>query len=396
MKTLKVLLGGLPLGRNNSGVEAIVRCVAEILRRLDPEMEITVSTEKETAIAAHLGVKTIPLYGFSPKPALHKFAKIIADFDLFIWCGANGLSDYPETGLNLLLRAQKQGVQTALWGIGMDSDLKHQEQCTRRQENIFSSAARMFKCNLLLPFARRSENRRQQKIRLALENCLLVVVRDPETALALTKCGFSGSVVGADSAMLLPTAPESPVLKEAGIYKIAFCLSSQSPLADPEGMRELWERLCAIPAYRLVLIPTDCQVDCQFMQSLCHDFPYQERIQMLSCNEPELIQAAVANCDVVVSSRLTLLILAANVRTPIVGIEHGGKIGNWLRIFELRPVGTTDKCDFERIEEAICGFKADAGAAFRKKADFVYSLMRKRLALAEAELQSALEKLKSD
>jgi polysaccharide pyruvyl transferase WcaK-like protein len=257
------------------------------------------------------------------------------------------------------------------------------------------TARRACKCKLIPFFAKWRERRQQKKIRLALENCLLVVVRDPETALALQKCGFHGSIVGADSTMLLETAEESPVQREKGICKIAFCLSSQNPPVHPSALRGLWECLCDDPAQRLVLIPMDCAMDGQLMDSLRRGLPHQERIQMLSCRDPGVIQASVANCDMVVSSRLTPLILAANVRTPIIGIESGGKISNWLRIFELKAVGTTEDCDFERVGEAISGFRADGGVAFRQKADFAYNLMRKRLALAEAELQSALENLKN-
>jgi polysaccharide pyruvyl transferase WcaK-like protein len=388
VKPLKVLLGGLPLGCNNSGIEATVDCVTAILRRLQPDIEITVSSANEKEVAKRLGVRTTPLYGFAPKPRLQKFAKNIRDFDLFIWCGANGLSDYPKTALELLCCAQKQGVQTLLWAVGMDSDPKKPGE----QSVCHAKAAHKWRPGAILTRWRQRDL--QKRICQALKNCLLVVTRDHETALALQKCGFPESVIGADSTLLLASAARSPIAREEGIVKIAFSLSSEKPLAQPAGLRQLWTRLLEVPNNHLLLIPIDSEADYQLLDSLRQGLPHQERIQMLFCKDPASIQAAAANCDVIVSSRLTLLILAANVGTPIIGIESGSKIRNWLRIFELKPVGNVADCDFARIEEAIHGFQADQGEAFRKKNAMVYNLMRKRLAMAEEELQNALEKLK--
>lgn len=276
----------------------------------------------------------------------------------------------------------------------MDSDLNPPPgRAYRNTERMLDAVNRICNWDVATPFAKCRESWLQKRICMALESCLLVVVRDPETALALKNCGFSRSIVGADSTLLLTSTAESPVQREDGIFKIGFCLSSENPLADPGGLYALWKRLLDNPAQRLILIPMDSEADYQLMDSMRQGLPHQERIQMLSCTEPAVIQAAAGQCDVVVSSRLILLILAANVATPIIGIESGSKIRNWLRIFELKPVGSVYNCDFVRIEEAISGFLADGGAAFRRKTSFVYNLMRKRLALAEAELKSALLKL---
>lgn len=388
VKALKVLLGGLPLGCNNSGIEATLDCVIAILRRLQPDLEIAISTASEKETSQRLGVRTVPLYGFAPTPRLRTFSKNIRDFDLFIWCGANGLSDYPKTALELLGCAQKQGVQTLLWGVGMDTERKMPDS----QIGCQSKTAR--KWHPLDIFTNWRKRNLMEKICQTLKNCLLVVTRDHETALALQKYGFHESVVGADSTLLIESAGKSPFEREEGIVKIGFSLSSEKPLAQPAALRQLWTKLLELPHNRLILVPIDSEADYQLLDSLRQGLPHQERIQMLFCKDPAIIQAAAANCDVIVSSRLTLLILAANVGTPIIGIESGSKIKNWLRIFELKPVGNVADCDFERIEEAIYGFQADHGKAFRKKNAMVYNLLRKRLAMAEEELQNALEKLK--
>ena len=99
---LKILLGGVPLGCNNVGDEAIVTCVVKLLKSLFPNCELTVCTRERERTTQRLGVRTVPLYGFGTEPRLAEFAKEVRRHDAFLWFGATGLSDYPETVLKLL------------------------------------------------------------------------------------------------------------------------------------------------------------------------------------------------------------------------------------------------------------------------------------------------------
>ena len=61
---MKVLLGGIPLGCDNIGDEAIIACVVKMLKASLPDVELTVATA-DPATAARLGVAVVPPYGFA-------------------------------------------------------------------------------------------------------------------------------------------------------------------------------------------------------------------------------------------------------------------------------------------------------------------------------------------
>ena len=118
---MKILLGGIPLGCDNIGDEAIIACVVKMLKESIPGVELTVATA-DPSTAGLLGVETVPPFGFLDV-GMDGFAAVAARHDAYVWCGATGLSDYPHVGLGLLERAQKAGVPTFIWGVGMDDEL---------------------------------------------------------------------------------------------------------------------------------------------------------------------------------------------------------------------------------------------------------------------------------
>ena len=63
---MKLLLGGVPLGCDNIGDEAIIASVVTLLRSLFSDVEITVCTKDRDGTAKKLNVETAPLYGFPP------------------------------------------------------------------------------------------------------------------------------------------------------------------------------------------------------------------------------------------------------------------------------------------------------------------------------------------
>lgn len=104
------------------------------------------------------------------------------------------------------------------------------------------------------------------------------------------------------------------------------------------------------------------------------------------------MQGAAASCDAIVSSRLHLLILAGNVQTPIIGVERGSKIRNYLRLFGLTPVCTVDDFNGAAIEAELMRLLSEAGAAaFRQQAILAHEAMLRRLAEAEGRLRETLE-----
>ncbi|MBR6057558.1 MAG: polysaccharide pyruvyl transferase family protein [Victivallales bacterium] len=382
---MKLLLGGVPLGCDNIGDEAIIACVASLLRSLLPEAEITVCTKDQEATAQKLAVKTAPLYGFPPEPQLDDFAQFVKSFDAFIWFGATGLSDYPDTALPLLAAARRQGVKTIVWCVGMDSQLNPAFFKVHGKKRLLLSlfgAVKWYEARL-----RRAVG---ERIRAELSQCALVSVRDPQSAEELKKIGLSDVVIAADTAILQPTAATPPFSIDNNLERIGFCISAQREIAHLDQMLQLWDDLTEAPARRLVLLPMNPKTDKPLMWNLSRKMKHPERVELLESDEPAVVQAAAAQCRIVVSSRLHLLILSSNVGTPIVGITRGSKIPNWLANFGLQDAGSVYDCDFAAIKASVEQFIAANPAETSKSIATVMESLHKRLEVAAAKLKNAL------
>ena len=389
---MKILLGGVPLGCDNIGDEAIITCVVNLLRRLFPSAELTVSTREPEKTAKLLGVAAVPLFGFLPEPDWQGFAAEVKRHDVYFWFGATGLSDYPEYALKLLDIARQNGVKTIVWGVGMNSRLNPAFYSVRGKK--LKLLRLMSLCSLgLVDWAKVYETRLCRRtydhIRRSLEQCELVVLRDAESVQELERCGFNKAVTGADTAILLESA-EPPLKPEPDLIRIGFCISEQNVMRDLAGMKQLWDSLLEHPGIRLVLIPMNPKTDKKLMQKLAAESAHPDRIECLENDSPAVVQACAGQCRLVVSSRLHLLILAANAGVPGLGIERGSKITNWLKAFGRKPSGSVDNCDLKALELQILEMVKLPGEPLRMETLKVMAGMHVRLDNASELLKQVL------
>ena len=390
---MRILLGGVPLGCDNIGDEAIVGSVAALLRKLFPGAELAVSTRDREGTAARLGVDTVPLYGFGGDPDLRGFAAAVRKCDAYIWFGATGLSDYPEMALRLLRAARAAGVTTVVWGVGMNSELNpvfYRAYGRRRQLLNFASKCCFGLADFVAAYERGLRRRTMRHIRRGLAECALVVLRDAPSVREVAKCGFASAVEGADTAILQSSAPEPPLPEAPGVTRIGFCISEQSAVRDLDGVRKLWDELLDDPARRLALIPMNPVTDRKLMLKLAAGCRHSDRIECLDSADPAVVQACAGQCRVLVSSRLHLLILGANAGTPGVGIERGSKIANWLANFGETPAGTVGDCDFSGVRSRIERVLARPDAEVRAEVRGVMAALRLRLDAAAERLERVL------
>lgn len=390
---MKILLGGVPLGCNNIGDEAIIACVVRLLREMLPDAELTVCTRDRSGTAARLQVDTVPLYGFGAAPDWNGFAAEVSRYDVYMWFGATGLSDYPETAVRLLRLAQRAGVRTVVWGVGMNSVLN---------PAFFRAGGRRLKLLELLSYCTfgaadlvgKYENmlrrRTEKHIRRALSACELVVLRDAPSVEEVKKCGFTRAKEGADTAIMLASSPILPLPEISGAVRIGFCISEQSVVSDLEGMLDLWNRLLERPEVCLTLIPMNPVTDKKLMLSLADRASARDRIECLDSADPATVQACAGQCRVLVSSRLHLLILGANAGTPGIGIERGSKITNWLANFGETPCGTVENCDYDGILRRIDRILASPEAETRTGVCQVMAALRLKLSAAAESLKRTL------
>ena len=377
---MKVLLGGIPLGCNNIGDEAIVGCVVSMLKSSLPDASITVATA-DPATAERLGVAVVPPYGFRDVP-VEGFADVVARHDAYIWCGATGLSDYPGVALDLLESAQREGVDTYIWGVGMDDELN---PVFFRAHGKRLALLRCF--GLVGHYERSLREKLARRIARILPRCRGVWLRDSQSARMLASLGFAGAKVAADTAILQKGGSgnaegSSPHGPSAPTPTLGLCISTQRQVSDIEGLRRFLATMRA-ENVRVVGIPMNTKTDRELLGEL--------GVECIEGLSPEDVVDAAAKCGAVLTSRLHLLILAANAGTRGFGIARGSKLANWLSNFGLSVEGSVYDCDWDLVAEHVL-------AALRSRGDWdevrrtAYEKLNARLEKARGELVEMLAK----
>jgi len=368
---MRILLGGIPLGCDNIGDEAIIAAVVGMLKESVSGVELTVATA-DPKTAELLGVNVVPPFGFAGTP-IDGFAEAVRRHDAYVWCGATGLSDYPHVALDLLEIAQKNGVPTFVWGVGMDDELNPVFFRAHGKRRLVLS---LF--GLVGWYERRLRKRLARRIAATMPRCRGVWLRDPQSAEMLARTGFSGAGVAADTAILLggretsQSSPSSPTL--------GLCISTQRQVADLAGLSKLIAAVRASGA-NVLGIPMNPKTDRALLERL--------GVECIAGTTPEAVMEAAAKCDVVLSSRLHLLILAANVGTPGLGIARGSKLANWLSNFGRTVEGSVYDCDWAKVTNRVLD-ALKSRDEWGARHDSAYATLRERLERARGEFVARL------
>lgn len=394
---MKILLGGIPLGCDNIGDEAIIACVAAIFRRVLPHAELTVSTAQPEATAQKLQLRCVRLYGFGADAECEAFRRDIGGYDCFVWAGATGLSDYPATGARMLEIAQAAGVKTLLWNVGMNSVLNPAFFEVRGKKRLLLRA--LSRCSFetfdaVRYYEKVLDRRMRQQLCQVLAKCAAVIVRDQQSRDELCRSGYSAAVVGADSALLLPTAAADRLPAEmrtlVGCDLIGVCISAQSPLRDPKRLQACLDDMLAEPGWQVLFIPMNPVTDHAWMADFRRGMARCEQTTLLTGqDDPAVVQLIASRCAVIISSRLHLLILASNVGTPVIGIARGSKIDNFLATLGRRSVGNVNDCDVTRLRADVEELLASPDE-FRRANERCRAEWLARLAAAEQCLRATL------
>ncbi len=377
---MKILLGGIPLGCDNIGDEAIVAAVVGMLKEDIPGVELTVATA-DPGTAGLLGVEVVPPYGFVGCPP-DGFGAAVRSHDAYVWCGATGLSDYPNAALDLVEIAQDAGVPAFVWGVGMDDELNPVFFRAHGKKRRLLSLL-----GLLGWYERRLVERLRRRIAAILPRCRGVWLRDPQSAEMLAKTGFGAAKVAADSAILLGAggsrlARPTRLSRESGPSgaTLGLCISTQRQVADLDGLIRLVAAVRASGA-KVLGIPMNPKSDRALLEGL--------GVECIPGTTPDAVMEAAAKCGVVLSSRLHLLILAANVGTPGLGIARGSKLANWLSNFNRTVEGSVYDCDWGKVTERVLSALRDRGD-WDSVRDGAYARLNARLGSARREFVAKL------
>jgi len=400
---MKILLGGVPFGRNNVGDEAILECVVGILQEICPEAEITVSTDAPERTAEKLGVQTVQLFGFEPAFSQTLMEERIAAADVFIWPGATGLSDYPEIPLSMLEIAHRAGTKTVVWGVGMNDKLNpfiyRVLPGKRRVLLTVLSWLTLRRIHFIQRLENQSEARARSKIVEQLNQADLVVLRDPETLAAVHACGeVPNAIVGADSAeLLVPEAwehislsSEAQRILDSDRCKIGLCISAQRQIVHEQALINFLDRLVD-GQHQIVFLPMNHETDADLMDDLRERMKNRaQSVVIEGRREPREVLAIAGRLDLVISSRLHLLILASVLHVPIIGISRGSKVDNFLAPFGYVTAGSVDECDFDHMQSELNRL-IDSRAEFQEVSTAVHEMLLQRLEEAKVKLAQVLQ-----
>ena len=203
----------------------------------------------------------------------------------------------------------------------------------------------------------------RRRLAQTLGRCDLIVLRDPESLAVLRLCApFPDAVAGADTAILqkpcvpdeLPWSESERDLFRSASVRMALCVSEQNRIRESDKFIGWLDGMIEThPGMLVVTIPMNPKKDFRVMDEMKRHSKYPGRILSLRFLEPEEVQAVAAECSVIVSSRLHLLILGLNNLVPGVGIARGSKIEFFLSRFDLTTAGTTEALDLSRLTDSV-------------------------------------------
>jgi polysaccharide pyruvyl transferase WcaK-like protein len=404
----RILLGGVPFGRDNVGDEAIIECVVNIIREICPEAELYVSTNDQAATGKKLNVKTYPLFGFAPpgfNPA--EMRQAIRDSDVFIWSGATGLSDYPNIPLEMLDIAQQEGTKSIIFCTGKNDQLNpaHYTLGPGKRRLAFDTL-KFFTAGILdlnKKFETEKTTATNDIMKRVIPKADLVILRDVETKVEVEKViGASDAIhVGADPAITL-VSPDLDTCRfpqatldflDDSEKIVGLCISAQSQVKQLASMSQMFDSLIEKRNIKLLGIPMNPITDAALLEDFRTGLSNPEAMHVIQgVYEPDEITAVTSKVDVVISSRLHLLILASITFTPFIGISRGTKVTNFTGQFDLPDPGSVDTLDLIKLRHEIERL-LDEKSAFQTKAKEVRLEMMARLKAAKQLLRDVLSKL---
>lgn len=329
-RKLKILIGGAPFGDTNYGEDAILAADVEILRTIDPNIEISVLTHEPERTQAWLGVRAYPRGGGRRNPRLIQHIRLMRDTDVFAFGGTTMLSDGPNLPLRMILLAKLMGKPVITFPCGMNP--------------IRSKTTRLVMKYLL----RRVD---------------LLIVRDEETKSLLGDYGVHIPIhVTADPVFLLKPMDtdsgttrlldENPFLKDPRpVLALSLTHTGHAPLGE---LAKTCHYLVDDLGYSILFFPTHANDRYDITLSVMKQLPDKEHCFVFKKRYyPEEILAMLRRVSFALSSRLHFLISCAVTNVPTIAFYRSQKIDNFLRLLNQEPAGYIEDITFEKLKVKV-------------------------------------------
>ena len=154
----------------------------------------------------------------------------------------------------------------------------------------------------------------------------------------------------------------------------------------------LLDRVMETQHCKICFIPMDFVRDYELMASIQSQLKDPLRaLNMKGVTLASDIQYIASKCDLVLSSRLHLLILSSNVFTPVIGLSCGKKIDHFIKQFGRHSLKHLGDADVGKIYEEIL-FSLRNLRTMRQKSQEVHQASLKRLQTGRELLRHILNR----
>ena len=401
---MKVLIGTVPYGRDNVGDEAILATVVASVRSQFPDADITASTDECEATAEKLKIRTVPLFCHNvPGATYEQMVEEVKKCDVYIWGGATGLSDYPENALEIADLALNNNKKLILYGCGMNSEFNpaHYKLHDGPKKRLLTLLGRVTgePNSFVRNYEIKKENKTREHLKNSLNKASLIVVRDLPTKELLLNCGVSIPIYPmADPAILLPPCSDERLteiwdskVKWSDDQKIVgIGISAQREVSSLDDIVALSDYIVEKHGAKILFLPMNPKTDAATMERIHNEMKNRDDAVLMSgFYEPEEITALASRCELVISSRLHLLILATISKIPIIGLSRGSKIDNFLSRLGEKAAGTVDDFDLDEVK-LYCDRLISNKKAYLEKAETEIDKMKEQALESRTLLGKAL------
>lgn len=336
---MRVLLSGY-YGFQNLGDEVILSSLIEQLRRVDPDVKITVLSRSPEQTAAQFGVQSYQ------RKSIFQIVKQILKHDVLINGGGSLFQDETST------RSLRYYVYTM------------------RLARLFGKKTASISCGVGPIHSKR--NRRL--VKKEIEASTFTTLRDPDSFDYLRRMGVNvaGICVSADLAVGLHEQSADfgksliSRLFDGEIHKPVLALALRSKdFSERSNLDALSQLIIALSAdYHLVFLPFYYGEDIKLSRLLLSreelggKYAFVE--EKLSIDEH---LSVLAGCDAVVGARLHSLVLSLVSSVPFIGLSYDPKIDSFMNMAGKSAVCNMANFDVRKITDAVnelfCNYEAE-------------------------------------
>jgi polysaccharide pyruvyl transferase CsaB len=344
----RVLIGGVGYGLGNVGDEGILEGIVQDIRSVIPAVDITALTWSTEATANLLGVRAV-------RTRIQSVVEQVARSDVIICGGASIIAEYYDKHASITEKLKSYP--------GYPLTLVTLAKVLRKKVMVYAVGVEPIESPWFKRWVARS---------LSLVDAF--TVRDEASKQLLSEWGdVSRVTVAADPAFNLSPPPAKVTdefLRAQGLeFPNNALLVGMSFAYEPRFVKKLDEQIDFFTelaqelivennAY-IILIPmnTNPVLDCQGLTRVAQRLP-TSRVAVLKGNYyPSQVIGLVSRLDLVISSRMHLLIFSAIANTPFAAVSRGPKIDAFARRLGTEPVARVEALDVPlakaRIDEIV-------------------------------------------